>query len=156
MKCHQFEDRMSEFFSELNPDRYIKRIRESSWKEDWSQFYSTDKEYNEMIRHVTNCNDCVDSLIRYLKIKDQVDYHLYPCFHLAYFSNSDTDKCIYASDGDFTIAIHNDKKAGIVIAFCPWCGAPLPTRYSEVTEAKEIGSGEWQEKQKSKPMFGKY
>lgn len=92
MKCHQFEDKMADFFSTLNSATDIERIKASSWKEDWSQFYSsTNMKYNEMIKHVSSCNDCVDSLIRYLQIKDKVDYHLYPCFHLAYFSNSNAN-----------------------------------------------------------------
>ena len=121
MQCRNFEDSMSRYFSDVDAEMY----REEMTKERWSRLKSTDAKQRALIEHASNCSDCSHSLWQYLSIRDRVDYHDYPCFHLAYYSVDEEDRCITQHLGLFEIILDKAEDTGIVIGACPWCGIKL-------------------------------
>ncbi len=104
-------------------------------------------EHAGMLGHLAGCDDCVCSLLQYVEIREVVDYRDYPCFHLAYYAHSPTDKCIESSDGDFCIRIQGSAEESICIGFCPWCGAEFPTSAADSIRVDELGLDEWRNHQ---------
>ncbi len=122
MKCREFENSLSRYFKDVED---FEAYADASATDDWSKFIPVDAFHQSLLRHASTCDDCATSLLWYLDIKDVVDYHEYPCLHLAYFSNSKDDRCIDLKHGLFSIII--DEVTGMVISNCPWCGIRLNT-----------------------------
>ena len=150
MKCRTFEDRMEDYCLKLDVKNFRENLINSSQNEDWSIFFNANEHFREMTQHLSTCNDCADSILKYLDIKDRINYLEYPCIHLAYYSSHETDKCILFENNDFTIPTINDNSTSIGIGNCPWCGAPVPTSRIEYDNSKSMGIRNWQEKQKGK------
>lgn len=123
MKCREFEDNLERYFKECE----FQKCANATATDDWSHF-SPSNEYHELIlKHVASCDDCKTSLLWYLDIKDSVDYRKFPCLHVAYFSNHAEDRCLDYFHGLFSVILDREKRSGIVIGFCPWCGIELNT-----------------------------
>ncbi|MDB5342242.1 MAG: hypothetical protein JWP89_619 [Schlesneria sp.] len=118
MKCRQFEDAMSTYFCSVDD----KEWRTLVIAEKWERLPTSDA-----VEHLATCPDCVTSLLQYLEIRNTVDYHLEPCFHVAYYSADVVDRCLDKSHGMYSIITNRDRGEGIVIGCCPWCGVKLPT-----------------------------
>jgi hypothetical protein len=121
MQCRNFEDSMSRYFGDVNAEMYL----EAMAKENWSLLKSKDAKQRALIEHAANCSNCSLSLCQYLSIRDKVDYREYPCFHLAYYSVDEEDRCITQHLGLFEIILDKAEDIGIVIGACPWCGIKL-------------------------------
>jgi len=121
MQCREFEDSLSGYFKEVESER----IRDAHFVNDWSIIVPKDFYHQLLIQHVSSCDDCLTSLLWYLDIRNDIDYHEYPCLHLAYFCRSEQDRCIDLKHGLFSIII--DERYSIVIGNCPWCGIKLNT-----------------------------
>ncbi len=76
--------------------------------------------------HLSECSDCVQSLLQFLQTNPSIDYAIHPCFHVAYYSADSQDRCLDLSLGMYFIVTDRETRAGIVIGFCPWCGVALP------------------------------
>ena len=120
-QCREFEDNLYRYFSDTD----FQSCRDASATGDWSAFVPVDEFHQSLLRHVSACDDCATSLLWYLDIKDVADYREYPCLHFAYFCNDDEDRCIDYLHGLFSVILDKDKRTGIVIGFCPWCGIQL-------------------------------
>jgi hypothetical protein len=108
-----------------------------------SQFRSVDREewrsritrenwdglpLSEQIAHLTNCDDCRNSLFQFLDVRDFLEYETQPCFHVAYYSADTRDRCLDRDMfGLYSISTDREKGCSIIIGFCPWCGINLPT-----------------------------
>jgi len=120
MQCRNFEDSMSRYFSDVDADVY----REAMTKEKWFSLKSTtDTKQRALIEHLSRCSDCSNCLWQYLSIRDKVDYHEYPCFHLAYYCVDEEERCISQHHGLFSIILDRAEGTGIVIGACPWCNS---------------------------------
>ena len=121
MQCREFEDNLSHYFQRYD----LKACSDASATDDWSGFGAVDENHQKLLKHVSTCSDCATSLLWYLEIKDTVDYHEYPCLHLAYVCNSEEVRCIDRFHNLFSIIIDKEAGTGIVIGHCPWCGLKL-------------------------------
>jgi hypothetical protein len=79
MKCREFEDNLSGYFADIDADF----CRRALVTEGWLKIPCRDGFQQALIAHASKCSDCTDSLLGYLQIRDRVDYHAFPCFHLA-------------------------------------------------------------------------
>ena len=117
MTCREFEDHMRSLFGSADAVEWKRRIS----REDW-----TGLPQSEHIAHLVACDDCRTSLYSFLDVPD-LDYLSHPCFHVAYYAANTPARCIDARGGVYGIITDRHKRESIVIAFCPWCGIPLPT-----------------------------
>ena len=99
--------------------------------EEWKRRLTREDWYNlprsEPITHLIGCSDCQDSLFQFLEVRHFLEYESHPCFHVAYYSTSTPERCLELHLGLYSIITDREKREGIVIGFCPWCGAKLPT-----------------------------
>lgn len=123
MNCREFESKMSHYFNGAD----IEQVREIIVKEEWSGLIAKDEQHQALIRHLSECYNCPSSLLQYLETRGQFDYHEYPCFHLAYYSNVSENRCIGRAYELFSIIVSHEPTLEIVIGFCPWCGIELNT-----------------------------
>ena len=82
---------------------------------------------SEHVDHLTQCGDCVQSLLQFFTVREFVDYSRDPCFHVAYYSADVPERCLAKSLGMYSILTGREDCEGIVIGFCPWCATALPT-----------------------------
>lgn len=101
-------------FGSVDTDQWRTWLIGEMWNELPGSFYAA---------RLHQCSDCVQSTIQFLQVRDVLDYHLHPCFHVAYYSS---DRCLEVTHGMYSIITDRVKLEGIVIAFCPWCGTALP------------------------------
>ena len=118
MTCRQFEDSMVEHFSASDEAS----LRALIVRERWDDMPASSRR-----DHLAACSDCQQSLLQFLRIRGSVDYTLHPCFHVAYYSAGVPERCLDTRHGTYSIITNPSNQAGIVIGFCPWCGASLPT-----------------------------
>ena len=90
------------------------------------------------IDHVTACTACSDWYMRreVRAAGDDADRH--PCVHIAYHSlhqcleHPDARDCpdtlVVRRHGAYALSVRDGSRSTIAIAFCPWCGVPLPRR----------------------------
>ncbi len=146
MTHFEFEDSMSKYFSKVDPKKYKLYLKDQVSKRDSDleynphekiQYYitSVNNYHSLLVEHAIECSDCLDNLLKYFEIREKVNYHDYPCFHLAYYTNCD-NPCIENDNGFFSIITlkNEDGKSleGYGIGFCPWCGIKLPTSYADL------------------------
>jgi hypothetical protein len=91
-------------------------------RDDWDGLQPS-----EHIAHLTGCSDCQNSLFQFLDVRDFLEYESHPCFHVAYYSAETPERCLDVNSGLYAIFTTREKRHGIVIGFCPWCGIGLPT-----------------------------
>jgi hypothetical protein len=118
MTCRQFEDAMETVFASADRET----LRAQLIKERWDEIAAPDQS-----KHLSECSDCVQSLLQFLEIRGLVDYRLQPCFHVAYYSADVPDRCLDRHFGPYSVWTRKSGDRSIVIGFCPWCGATLPT-----------------------------
>lgn len=116
MTCREFENAMHAEFGSVDRDEWRRRIT----REDWAGLPSSD-----YTAHLVACFDCQTSLFQFLDAPNLPDYRSYPCFHVCYFSSDVPGRCLWLDGGLYVIPFHRDKKEGVVIGFCPWCGIKL-------------------------------
>jgi hypothetical protein len=90
------------------------------------------------IDHVTDCAACSNWYMRTEVEAAGADPDAHPCVHMAYHSlhqcleHSDARDCpetlIVQWQGRYALPVRNGGRGTIAIAFCPWCGVPLPRR----------------------------
>ena len=85
---------------------------------------------SEHIGHLIGCSDCQTSLFQFLDVRDFLEYESHPCFHVAYYAAETPERCLKTDAGLYAIITDREKRDGIVIGFCPWCGIKLPTGIS--------------------------
>jgi len=121
MTCRQFEDAMRSEFGSVDREEWKLRIT----RENWDGLPPS-----EHIAHLTGCSDCQTSLFQFLDVRHFLEYSSHPCFHVAYYSADVPEHCLDAHLGLYTIITNSEKRHGIGIGFCPWCGIELPTGLS--------------------------
>jgi hypothetical protein len=131
MNCREFEDNLSGYFVDVEADL----CRGSVVREEWHKIPYRDAFHRALIAHVSTCSDCTQSLLQYLDVRERVDYHAFPCFHLAYYSTALHERCIDNDHGFFSIRL--DRVSGIGIGFCPWCGTKLITNHADAIRERE-------------------
>jgi hypothetical protein len=117
MTCREFEDTMDGVFGIADEAQ----IRQAITCDDWQLLPPST--YSD---HLAVCSDCAQSLLQFFRIRNAVDYHSFPCFHLAYYSADVPERCIEKTLGLFSIITNREKGEGVVIGRCPWCGIELP------------------------------
>lgn len=117
MTCREFEDAMDRVFGILDEAS----VRRAITLDDWHQLPTS--EYSE---HLATCSDCAQSLLQFFRIRNLVNYHAFPCFHMAYYSADIPERCIGTNLGLFSIITNRERREGVVIGNCPWCGIDLP------------------------------
>ena len=121
MTCRQFEDGMRSQFVSVDREEWKTRITRENWD---------GLPRSENNAHLTGCSDCQTSLFQFLDVRDSLNHESHPCFHVAYYSADTTDRCLDEDAGLYAIITDREKREGIVIGFCPWCGIELPTTWS--------------------------
>jgi hypothetical protein len=124
MTCREFEDGMRTQFGSVDRDEWKNRITRERW---------AGLRPSENIAHLIGCSDCQTSLFQFLDVRDFLKYESHPCFHTAYYSADTPDRCLDKDAGVYAIITKCEKREGIVIALCPWCGIELPTRITPAT-----------------------
>jgi hypothetical protein len=123
MKCREFEDNLSQYFSNCD----FQTRANASATDNWSGFVPADARHEELLEHVSGCSDCANGLLWYLDIEGTVNYQEYPCLHLAYYCNNEEHRCVERIHDIYSIILEKEVGTGIVIGFCPWCGIKLNT-----------------------------
>jgi hypothetical protein len=119
MTCKQFEDAMRSEFGSADREEWKSRIT----RENWGGIPPS-----EHMAHLIGCDDCQTSLYEFLDVRDFLAYESHPCFHVAYYSANVPDRCLDAHGNLYTIITDREKRVGVVIGYCPWCGIKLPTK----------------------------
>jgi hypothetical protein len=109
---------MSSEFGLVNQEEWKSRIT----RENWEGLASS-----EHVAHLSGCSDCQTSLFQFLDVRDFLEYGSHPCFHVAFYSADIPERCLDANRGLYSIVTDREKRQGVVIGFCPWCGLELPT-----------------------------
>lgn len=121
MTCGQFESAMRVEFGSVDGEEWKDRIT----RENWDGLPPS-----EYIVHLVGCSDCQTSLFQFLDVRDFLEYESDSCLHVAYYSADTPERCLDVHLGLYAIITDREKRQGIVIGFCPWCGIRLPTGIS--------------------------
>jgi hypothetical protein len=92
----------------------------------------------DAIDHVDGCGACSDWYMHNEVQATGSDPAAHPCVHMAYHSlhqcleHTDARDCpatlIVHWQGRYSLPVRDGGRSMIAIAFCPWCGVPLPSR----------------------------
>jgi hypothetical protein len=118
MTCREFEDAMEDHFRAVDANQMSDVIVRDEWQK---------LPQSPLRDHLASCSDCSHSLFQFLQIRGSLDYRSQPCFHVAYHSADVRERCLGKDFGIYHIITDREKRQGIVIGFCPWCGVALPT-----------------------------
>lgn len=108
---------MSSEFGLVNQKEWKSRITRENWD---------GLALSEHVAHLSGCGDCQTSLFQFLEVRDFLKYSSHPCFHVAFHSADIPERCLDANLGLYAIVTGREKRQGVAIGFCPWCGLELP------------------------------
>ena len=122
MTCTEFEGAMRSQFGSVDREEWRLRITSENWEGLPTSGH---------IAHLIECSDCQNSLWQFLDVRDFLKHESHPCFHVAYYSAETPEGCLDLNSGLYSIITDREKRRGIVIGFCPWCGINLPTGFRQ-------------------------
>ena len=148
MDCERFEEQMSRHFAVTDAE-VIKAALYGAGRTPAALYAACGEHSQEMIRHLEACDDCQCCVLQYIEIRELVNYHDYPCFHLAYYATSPAHRCIEHDGCELFLIPILGSSDSVCIGFCPWCGREYPTSFNDRDEVKRIGLKAWRDKRRS-------
>lgn len=152
MICYKIHDKLDVLFKNKNPIEFSSKLKEAFVSENWNVLLTGNQEFNLAIKHVSTCEDCLDDILCYLEIKNKINYHDYPCLHIAYYSTIEDTKCIDNDNGFYSIILNKKEYYSIGIGACPWCGIPFPSSHHDKNLSQAIGLKKWQKNELKKQL----
>ena len=109
MICCKIHDSLDILFQHKDSIKFSTQLKDAFGFGKWDKLLTDDTKFNKAIKHVSECSDCLDDIFSYLEIKDKVNYHDFPCLHIAYYSTVENAKCIDNDHGFYSIIIYYPK-----------------------------------------------
>jgi len=147
MLCSKLHNSLDILFQYKDSTQFSIQLKNAYISDQWDKLLSDNITFNKAIEHASQCSDCLDDIFSYLEIKDKVNYHDFPCLHIAYYSTIKNVKCIDNDHGYYFLILNNKDLHSIGIGSCPWCGVPFPTTSNDKDTCTKSGLKKWQTNQ---------